>query len=114
MRSARRRASRALSRSCLDLCLSVRVLLGLPLRRAGGPNNFLGLGLSLLLERFCLLARPLEIAPALHSGIEHFQGAAAGIDLVVMSELGEAFQNPEQLLVPGASPDLHVAGTALR
>src|SRR5215469_4099168 len=31
-----------------------------------------------------------------------------------MGELGEAFENPEQLLVPRAAPDLHIAGTALR
>ena len=31
-----------------------------------------------------------------------------------MGEIGEPFEDPEQLLVPGASPDLHIAGTALR
>ena len=68
----------------------------------------------LLLECFRLLARPLVIAPALHSGIEHFQGSAAGVDLVVMGEIGEAFENAEQFLVPRASSDLDVAGAALR
>jgi hypothetical protein len=32
-------------------------------------------------------------------GIEHFQGAAAGIELIVMGEIGEAFEDAEQLLV---------------
>jgi hypothetical protein len=40
MRSARRRASRALDRSCLDLGLSLRLLLGLPFERAGRPMGF--------------------------------------------------------------------------
>src|SRR5215469_18024941 len=31
-----------------------------------------------------------------------------------MRELGEAFENAEQLLVPRAAPDLHIAGAALR
>ena len=54
------------------------------------------------------------MAPALHLRVEHFQGSAARVDLVVMSEIGEAFENPEQLLVPRAAPDLHIAehGTA--
>jgi hypothetical protein len=46
--------------------------------------------------------------------IEHFQGSAAPVDLVVMGEIGEAFENAEQFLVPRASPDLHIAGAALR
>src|SRR6516165_3884746 len=48
------------------------------------------------------------------SWVEHFQGSGAGVDLIVMGELGEAFENPEQLLVPRAAPDLHIAGAALR
>jgi hypothetical protein len=32
-------------------------------------------------------------APALHVGIGHFQGSAAGVDLVVMGEIGEAFES---------------------
>jgi hypothetical protein len=47
-------------------------------------------------------------------GIEHFQGSAAGVDLVVMGEIGEPFEDAEQLLVPGASPDLHISSAALR
>src|SRR5205814_5204663 len=35
-------------------------------------------------------------------------------DVVVMGDLGKAFEGPEQLLVPRASPDLDVAGAALR
>src|SRR5205823_10499929 len=31
-----------------------------------------------------------------------------------MDEIGEAFEGAEQVLVPAASPDLDVAGTALR
>src|SRR5438270_14018590 len=31
-----------------------------------------------------------------------------------MGEIGEAFEHPEQLLVPHAAPDLHSAGAALR
>ena len=54
------------------------------------------------------------MAPALHLRIEHFQGAAAGVDLIVMREIREAFEDSEQLLVPGASPDLHIARAALR
>jgi hypothetical protein len=37
--------------------------------------------------------------------VEHFQGSAAGVDLVVMGEIGEAFENAEQLLVPSAPPE---------
>jgi hypothetical protein len=44
-------------------------------------------------------AQPLDLpaggfkdAPAVHLGIEHFQGSAAGVDLVVMGEIGEAFE----------------------
>ena len=55
-----------------------------------------------------------EDAPTLHRGIEHFQGAAAGVDLVVMGEFGEALEDPEQVLVPGTAQNLHIAGPALR
>jgi len=43
-------------------------------------------------------------APALHLGIEHFQGSAAGVDLVVMGEIGEPFEG-----APGGRPDLPIA-----
>ena len=36
-------------------------------------------------------------APALHLWIEHFQGSAAGADLVVMGEIGEAFEDAGRL-----------------
>ena len=52
--------------------------------------------------------------PALHVGIEHFQGPTAGIDLVVVGEIREPFEDAEQILVPRAAPDLHIAGAALR
>jgi hypothetical protein len=47
-------------------------------------------------------------------GIEHFQGSAAGIDLVVIGEIEKPFENAEQPLVPEAGPDFHIAGPALR
>jgi hypothetical protein len=67
-----------------------------------------------LLERFRALAGSLKDPPALHWSIEHFQGATAGVDLVVMGEIGEAFEDAKQLLVPGSPPDLHIACPALR
>src|SRR5205814_2270401 len=100
--------------SCLDLTLAPRLLLGLQLDRAGGPLGFARFRLTLLLERLRLPAHPLVKTPALHLRVEHFQGSAAGVYLVVMGEIGEAFENAEQLLVPGGPPDLHIAGAALR
>jgi len=47
-----------------------------------------------------LLAVEFVEAPAVHSRVEHFQGAAAGVDLIVMREIVEAFKNTEQFLVP--------------
>src|SRR6267378_2209168 len=90
------------------------VLLGLPFHGAGGEYGFDGLRFALLLELLRAPAHPLVMAPALHVGIEHFQGSAAGVDLVVMGEIGKAFENAEQVLVPRASPDLHIAGATLR
>jgi len=55
-----------------------------------------------------------EDAPTLHRGIEHFKGTAAGVDLIVMSEFGEAFHDTKQVLVPRAAQDLHIASPALR
>jgi hypothetical protein len=46
-------------------------------------------------------------------GPQHFQGPAAGVDLVVMGEIGEPFEDVEQVLVPGAAQDLHITGAAL-
>jgi hypothetical protein len=42
------------------------------------------------------------------------KGAAAGVDLVVMGEIGKPFEDAEQVLVPASLPDLDVAGAALR
>ncbi len=53
-------------------------------------------------------------APAVHRQIEHIQGSAAGVGLVVMGEIGEAFEDAEEVLVPAAAPDLEVADAALR
>ena len=61
-----------------------------------------------------LAAHNLVYPPALHLGIEHFQGSAAGVDLVIMSEIGEPFEDAEQVLVPGTVQDFQVAGAALR
>ena len=44
---------------------------------------------------------------------EHFQGSAAGVDLVAMGKIGEPFEDAGEVLVPAASQDLHVAGEAL-
>ena len=63
MRSVRRRASRALDRSCLDLGLSLRLLLGLPFERAGRPMGFERLRLTVLIEFFRLPAHELEAGP---------------------------------------------------
>ena len=71
----------------------------------GAPRCSLPLGLQL----FGLPSSELIGAPALHVGIEHFQGSAAGVDLVVMGEIGEAFEDAEQVLVPKAARHLHVA-----
>src|SRR3984893_9781818 len=37
-----------------------------------------------------------------------------GVDLIVMGEFGEAFEDAEQVVVPRAAQDLHIAGAALR
>src|SRR6516162_4530508 len=87
-----------------------------PFHGARGGIGWGGLRLSLLRgeDLLGLLAHEFISAPARHWGIEHFQGSAAGIDLVVMGEIGEAFEDTEQLLVPGTPSDLDVAGAALR
>jgi hypothetical protein len=43
-------------------------------------------------------------------GIEHFGRAAADIGLGAIGEIAGALENAVQFLVPGALPDLHVAG----
>jgi hypothetical protein len=40
--------------------------------------------------------------------MEHLQGSAAGIDLIVMGKIGEPFEGAEQVLVPAGAPDLDV------
>src|SRR5205814_1539056 len=85
-----------------------------PLHRSNSPIGLGGLRFFLFLLFFCLLAQPVDITPMLHIKIEHFQGSAAGVDLVVMGEIGEALENAEHLLVPRAASDLHIAGAALR
>src|ERR1700730_14747710 len=65
-------------------------------------------------QLFGLLAIEFIDAPALHVRIEHFQGSATGVDLIVMGEFGEAFEDAEQIVVPRAAQDLHIAGAALR
>ena len=112
-RSGHRRATGLLHRSGLDLGLSLLLLLGMPFHGVNGVDGFGGLRCVLPVELFRRFAQPFIIAPILHVGAEHLQRAAAGIDLIVMGELGEAFENPEQLFVPRAVPDLHIAGTAL-
>src|SRR6516164_2731958 len=47
-------------------------------------------------------------------GLKHLQGSAAGVDLIIMGEIREPFENAKQVFVPGAAQDLHVAGAALR
>src|SRR5215472_2454900 len=47
-------------------------------------------GMLLGSDRLGVLARYFIGGPARHWGIEHFQGAAARVDLVVMGEIGEA------------------------
>jgi hypothetical protein len=59
----------------------------------------LALGLQLL-----VLPSSEFIGPALHVGIEHFQGPTAGVDLVVMGKIGKAFEDAEQILVPESFP----------
>src|SRR5207249_10223763 len=89
-------------------------LFGLPLHGAGGPCGLHGLShltprLVLGPQLFGLLAIEFIDAPAVHVRIEHFQGSATGVDLVVMGEIGEPFEDAEQVLVPGAAEDLHIA-----
>ena len=57
--------------------------------------------LALLRELLRPQAVVSEDGLALDWGIEHFKRAAAGVDLVIMGEIGEALEDAEQLLVPG-------------
>ena len=47
----------------------------------------------------------VQRCPTFHLRIEHFQGSAAGVNLIVIGEIGKAPDDAEQVLVPGASPD---------
>jgi hypothetical protein len=46
-------------------------------------------------QLFRLSAIELKDTVALRVGIEHFQGSAAGIDLVVMGKIGEPFEDAD-------------------
>ena len=48
----------------------------------------------------CLLAAEFIETPTVHMRVEHFEGSAASVDLIVMRKIGEAFENAKQLLVP--------------
>jgi hypothetical protein len=87
------------------------VLRGEPFHRAGGVYRLRFTALLLELSR---AQASRLVARALHLRIKHFQGSGAGIDPVGMSEIGEAFEDVEQVLVPRASPDLDIADAALR
>src|SRR5215472_7048593 len=91
-------------------------LRGEPFYRAVRPIGLSGSRFRMLLGAELFRFSPVIFidAPARHLRVKHFEGAAAGVDLVVMSEIGEAFEDAEQLLVPGSTPDLEVAGAALR
>src|SRR6202011_4500300 len=65
-------------------------------------------------QLFGLLAIEFIDAPAVHVRIEHFQGSATGVDLIVMGEFGEAFEDAEQVVVPRAAQNLYIAGATLR
>jgi hypothetical protein len=71
-----------------------------PLHRAGLGHGLNRLWLAALRGGGGFLAVEFGEAPALHLRIQHFQGSTAGVDLIVMREIGEAFENAEQLLVP--------------
>jgi hypothetical protein len=60
----------------------------------GASRCCLALGLQLLV----LPSSEFIGAPALDVGIEHFQGSATGVALVVMGEIGEPFEDAEQVL----------------
>src|SRR6516162_1277318 len=91
-----------LDRTSLDLGLSFLLLLGLPFHGVTGIYGFWRLRFDCRIELFRRSAQPVIIAPVLHGGAEHLEGAAAGVDLIVMGELGKAFEDPERLLVPRA------------
>src|SRR5882762_5295440 len=68
-------------------------LFGLPFHGAGGPCGWGASRCCLALgpQLFGLLAIEFIDAPAVHVRIEHFQGSATGVALIVVGEFGEAF-----------------------
>ena len=56
-----------------------------------------------MFELLGLLTVEFKDRRTLHLDIEHFQCSAAGVDLVIMGEIGESFEEAKQFLVPGAS-----------
>src|SRR5215831_5525956 len=75
--------------------------LAIPVSRGTGLGGA-GCGLRCCAARISSACwRMSSKAPQLCIGIEHFQGSAAGVDLIVMSEIGEALEDAEQLLVQG-------------
>jgi len=77
-------------------------IFGEPLHGATGRFGFGALRccFALGLQPLGVLAIDFIHVPALHLGIEHFQGATAGVDLIVMGKIGEPFEDAEQVLVP--------------
>src|ERR1700746_1333906 len=93
---------------CLNRLGSPGACLRCAYARPGCQNrqsSYLILRLALGEQLLGLLAIEVINAPALNFGIEHVQGSAAGIDLVVMGEIGEPLQDADQVLVPAASQD---------
>ena len=76
------------------------ILLLEPLRRAGLGHGLNRRWLAALRGGLCLLAVEFVDIATDHLRVEHFQGSAAGVYLIVMCEIGEAFENAKQLLVP--------------
>jgi hypothetical protein len=55
-----------------------------------------------------------QVIPAEIARQRAFPRIRCWIDLVVVGQIGEAFEDAEQLLVPGSAPDLHIARPARR
>src|SRR5207237_6322139 len=103
-RGAARRPSRYKLRHISGLGSARFVLRGEPFHGAGLRCRLtprLTFDAQLLgLEPFGLPAGEFIKTPALHVGIEHVQCSAAGVDLVVMVEIGESFEDTGEVLVP--------------
>src|SRR5262249_20787095 len=50
-------------------------------------------------------AHDLVLGIALHLRIEHFEGAATGVGLVVMSKIRKAFEHAKKVLIPRTAQD---------